>query len=152
MKKIQVTIDQPNIKGYIFASPQNESLKEDFVNLKQFGQECELDEIYAPEILDALEMDNILKYMTEWASLLKVGGKIVVGGTDIYLFSKCAIGRNVSLEDLNKLLFKKPFFVRSLVSTQHVRRILESLSMEVVDISVDYATSTYTIEVVKTNV
>lgn len=152
MKKIQVTIDQPNIKGYMFASPQNESLKEDFVELKQFGSECEIDEIYAPEMLDAFEIANIPKYLSAWISLLKVGGKLVIGGTDIYLLSKASISRSLSIEDINKVLFKKPFFIRSIVSIQYIRSILLQLDMDVIDISVEYSTSTYTIEAQKLNV
>lgn len=152
MKKIQITIDQPNINGYIYASPDNKELKQDFIELSQFATECEVSEIYAPEILDALTSDNITKYITEWISLLKVGGKLIIGGTDIYLLSKMIIHRNIDLKTLNELLFKRSYFIRSFSSIEHIRGFLEAQDLYITNISTDYSASSFTIEAKKIHV
>jgi predicted SAM-dependent methyltransferase len=146
MKKIQITVDQPSIAGYIYASPKNEELKVDFTDLKQFVNEYEADEIYGPEILDALDLENVNKYIREWSLLLKTNGILTVGGTDLYLLSKYAIQRTNDLPTINELLFKRMYFIRSICSVEYIRALLESIGMYILNISVDYSTSSYVIE------
>lgn len=152
MKKVQVTVDQPHIGGYFYASPQNKSIKGDFLNLSDFFEECQCSEIYAPEILDAVEIKLGAQLMEVWTRLLGLNGKIFLGGTDPYLLAKISINRGINLKDLNDILFNRPYFVRSLMSIEYVKDKLIKLNLQINNISIDYATSKYVIEAEKINV
>ena len=53
-------------------------------NLDKYADDGELEELVARDVLDYLPLSAVEKSLENWAKKIKVGGKIVVGGVDLY--------------------------------------------------------------------
>lgn len=152
--KIQLTIDQPARDGYIYASPQNpdKNIAENFLELEKFAHACQCSHIYAPEIIDALTFSDIPAHLSKWANLLAPNGKILVGGTDAYLLAKSIISRDITMGQINTLLFNRPYFIRTISSIEYIKNLFLEMSLTISNISIDYSVSSFIVEATKTNV
>lgn len=149
--KIQLTIDQPSRAGYFFASPanENEEIAKNFLDLEKFAKSCQCSHIYAPEILDALSYEDIPKYISIWVDLLEPNGKILVGGTDIYMIAKSSVSRELSMDEINTILFKRPYFVRSINSIESIKNMFLGMGLQISNVSIDYSISSFIVEATK---
>ena len=145
--KIQVTLNEPNIDGYVWASPQNKDLKCEFFKCWEFCMEAQCTELYAPDILDSFSVNDIEKMVPVWAKLLCPGGKIIVGGTDFYILAKSGLRRELTLPEVNNKLFKKE--MKSLTSANYTAAYLISLGFKINSIRTDLKDFTYTVEGIK---
>lgn len=150
--KIQITIDQPEREGYLHASPMNPNMGDKFLELHNVAHSCQVSEIYAPEILDALSFKDVEQYLRNWVDLLEPNGKILVGGTDVYILAKAALSRNLSIDNINTLLFDKPFFTRSITSIEYIKNLFLRMGLSITDIALDYSVASYIVEAKKLNV
>ena len=152
--KIQLTIDQPTRDGYFYASPLNpdENIAKDFLDLGKFAHACQCSHIYAPEIIDALTFEDIQTHLAKWVNLLEPNGKILIGGTDAYLLAKSIISRELSMGQINSLLFRRPYFIRAITSVEYIKGIFLQMGLEISNISIDYSVSSFIVEATKTNV
>jgi predicted SAM-dependent methyltransferase len=84
-------------KLQILTSPSHPVVGFDYINLQPTEQldsklssysdnQCEL--ILAAELIDQVESENINEILSKICSKLRLGGKLVVGGTDLNLFCK----------------------------------------------------------------
>ncbi len=149
--KIQLTIDQPNLDGYFWASPQNDKLDpaREFYNCWEYCMEAQCTELYGPSILEIFTTTELEEIIPKWAKLIPPNGKIILGGTDLYILSKEAIRRVKDIGTINELLFNKPYAVRSITSVESTREFLETLGFRINNINLSYTDFTYTVEGIK---
>lgn len=149
--KIQLTANQPQIKGYYWASPENKEFKnpEEFYNCWNFCMESQCTVFYAPLILDMFATPEIEQLIPRYGRLIKKGGKIILGGTDIYLLAQSAISRSKDLGTINNILFAKGYNIRSLTSIESTRKFLQTLNFAITKIDIDNSNFNYTIEAIK---
>ena len=144
--KIHITLNEPAIEGYFHASPKNLLFDGDYSKLDKYCYVGQCDEIYAPAFLDYLEYEKIPNVIASWVSLLRMGGKLIVGGLDSYIVTKLYISRNIDQNKINDLFFGKEFLVKSLNSIQDIKELLIGLNMSIYTIDVDVPESRFVIE------
>lgn len=98
--KLNITIAPYIFGDYINISP----LKgDDPFNLDVDTAECK--EIIAEEIIDYIPIDKLLEVITHYASKLRLGGKIILGGTDIIELSKDVLRQNKTMVEVNHEIY-----------------------------------------------
>lgn len=76
----------------------------DLADLSFFVEDAEATEIVARDILDFYDKSLWERTLDGWIKKLRHGGKIVVGGVDIYEVSKAVSNYSISTADANRLL------------------------------------------------
>lgn len=149
--KIQLTIDQPQLDGYFWACPKNEKLDPNrkFYNCWEYCMEAQCTELYGPSILEIFTTSEIEEILPKWSRLICPNGKIVLGGTDLYILSKESLRRAKDLGSINDILFNKPYAIMSITSVESTRKFLESLNFKINNINIDYSNFCYTVEAIK---
>jgi len=150
--KIFLTVNEPNIDGgFFWGCPNNSSIKnpQEFYKCGEYCMEGQCTELYAPNILDIFQINEIESYIPYWAKLIPKGGKITLGGTDFYIAARNGLRRAKSLGDVNKILFSKPYAIQSLTSSESTVNFLKSLNFYITNISIDDNTFNYVVEGVK---
>ena len=74
----------------------------------KYCMEAQAEEINGADILDYFSTDQLEELMGIWTKSLKSGGKIILGGTDIFMLAKNVLNRSKELVDINKVLFRRP--------------------------------------------
>ncbi len=101
MKVQIVNHSEPSIGGY-----ERVEAGENSVDMSQFSDnECEF--ILAGDILDSFPISSIPPFAKYLASKVRLGGSIVVGGTDVTLFAKNVVNHMISTQEASDLLSKK---------------------------------------------
>jgi hypothetical protein len=119
------------------------------VEVNQYCMEAQADEIYGPLILDYFSTDELEELMELWAKALRVGGKITIGGTDLFILCKNAINRNKELVDINSILFGRTNAIKSITSIESTKEFLSSLGFSISNINLDYDSCLYSVEAYK---
>lgn len=97
--KIQILRDQQNsIEGYEHVMMNGAEL-----NLSRFSNN-ECTEIIADNILDAVPIKYIAQTLKLLIDKLRMGGKLVIGGTDLRLFCKQVLNQAISPTDANVIV------------------------------------------------
>lgn len=82
MKLQLLNRDRQEIEGYKVINVTDAKL-----NLSEIvDNQCE--QIFAPDIVDSFPLQNVQELISGIVSKLRLGGEIIIGGTDIRLFSK----------------------------------------------------------------
>ena len=146
--KIQLTVDQPAMGGYVWASPQSKELKNPagFYNCWEYCMEGQCTHLYAPSIMDLFRTSELEKIIPRWAKLIAPNGKILLGGTDLYILAREAIRREKDLGQINDILFDKSYGIQSITSAGSTREFLQSQGFLVSNVLIDYDNFTYTVE------
>lgn len=100
--KIQITIDDKPMSGYLYISPKN---GQNLYNLDNILSDNECLEIWADKILDYIPLDKIQIFVTQLLKKLRHGGKIILGGTDIYEVSKQLMNGKINTQDCNIIMY-----------------------------------------------
>lgn len=87
-------------QGYDYIDPAQ---GKDWRNLEYATAECE--EIYAPAILDHIHHTELVQTLEEWVSKLRHGGKITVGGTDLYEMARQITVGSFPMNEANNKLY-----------------------------------------------
>lgn len=74
-------------------------------NLDNACENNECVEIYAPDILDFVEVSEHRNLILHFLKKLRHGGYIYVGGTDIVMLSLGIFNKQINLDSANKLIF-----------------------------------------------
>ena len=97
--KIQILKDQQNlIEGYEHVAMNGAEL-----DLSRFSNN-ECTEIIADSILDAVPVQYIAQSLKMLIDKLRMGGKLVIGGTDLRLFCKHVLNQTISPSDANVIV------------------------------------------------
>ena len=84
---------------------RNEELEQDLHNLDNLVDDGEVEEILAYDVIDYLDASKVEATIDHWIRKLKVGGKIVVSGTDIIEVAKGVASYKLTISDANQLLY-----------------------------------------------
>ena len=97
--KIQILKDQQNlIEGYEHVAMGGAEL-----DLSRFSNnECL--EILADNILDAVPINYMAQTLKLLIDKLRMGGKLIIGGTDLRLFCKQVLNQSISPTDANYII------------------------------------------------
>lgn len=120
--KIQIVKEgDPSIGGYEVVNIRPNSL-----DLSKYSDnECEF--IHAAEIFDCFNLENHPQVVAHLLTKLRMGGTIVLGGTDIKSFCKSVINAVISETDASACLGRKV----SMSNAQTIKSLLESLNLKV---------------------
>ena len=136
--KVSITVGSPFRKnGYLNIDPitKPDGLDVDIRNLDDVVDDAECSEFIAEDVLDYLESSEADKVLNHWIGKLRRGGKIVVGGTDVYEASKMFYQQKIDLEEFNKLVhgaFSQPWDVRlHNVTLEYMQSKLENAGLKV---------------------
>ena len=148
--KIHLTIEQPAKNGYVWASPENTELKAtEFFNCWEYCSEAQCTHLYAPTILEIFRTNEIEEILPKWATLIPPGGKITLGGTDLYMVARSAIRRDKDLGTINDMLFQKQYAVQSITSNESTAKFLRSLNFKITNMNLDEDSCMYVVEGIK---
>jgi len=149
--KIFLTVDEPKIDGYFWASPANEKIEfaQEFYKCEQYCMEGQCTELYGPQILDIFLTSELEQYIPYWAKFIPSGGRMILGGMDIYILSKMAIRRSMDLGVLNEKIFKKPYAIQSITSAESTKDFMKSVGFKIANISIDEGSFNYVVEGIK---
>lgn len=75
------------------------------LTLDEYCDKNECEEIYGPYILNYIGPDKLLDVTAHYISKLRHGGKILLGGTDLYNVAVKIVNGDVSFMDSNRLLY-----------------------------------------------
>lgn len=100
--KVFITISEPSIEGYTYISPLLGHYLNDISNIVE-THECT--EILAPSIINYLPLNQLQQAITNWVSKLRHGGKIILGGYDIYEVAKRIVRGEIETDLANVLLY-----------------------------------------------
>ena len=90
--------DQKEIENY-----KRITVSDDQINLSEISDnECSF--ILANDVLDSFSVENIGSLITSIIKKLRIKGAVVIGGTDIRLFSKNVINGTISGENAAKII------------------------------------------------
>jgi len=140
--KIYITHDDNTIEGFTTVT-----LDQVDVISKKFYKN-QLNQIYAPTILNYIDFNKTTQFLSELLSLVKNGGTILVGGIDSSILCNSHNRMRITVSELNSLLFSKSPQIKSLSSLTQVKNFfLDSTRIE--DICVDDNECRFTIKVTK---
>ena len=92
----------------------------------------ECSEILAQDVLDNFAIDNIHQCISSLVGKLRLGGKLVVGGTDIRLFSRMVSNNTLNEVEASNILSS----ANSMTSATKVKPIIQSLGLQVISVMV----------------
>ena len=152
--KINIIIGSSNYKsGYINIDPtlkrkgelvelensnddQSNIVKTDIRNLNDIVEDSECKELIAEDVLDFLELSESRTVLSHWISKLRHGGKIIVGGTDIYEVCRLFYKQAIDLNTLNSIIhgnFSEPWDVKMGHSTlEDLQEFLQSQGIKII--------------------
>ena len=151
--KINILVGGSNYKsGYINIDPtlkrvgesvslknsddsQSNIIKSDIRNLDDVVSDSECNELIAEDVLDFLELSESRAVLSHWISKLRHGGKIIVGGTDIYEVCRLFYKQAIDLNTLNSIIhgnFSEPWDVKMGHSTlEDLQEFLQSQGIKI---------------------
>ena len=105
--KIQLGVDIKAREGYINLSLSgNEGCEPcNLRNFDEYADDAECEEIYAPEILDHIHVDEIFAFLSYCKKKMRHGGKLVIGGTDINEVCRNFVNGKYNNETVNKIIY-----------------------------------------------
>ena len=140
--KIYITHDDNTIEGFTTVT-----LDQVDVISKKFYKN-QLNQIYAPTILNYIDFNKTTQFLSELLSLVKNGGTILVGGIDSSILCNSHSRMRITVSELNSLLFSRSPQIKSLSSLTKVKNFfLDTTRIE--DICVDDNECRFTIKVTK---
>ena len=130
MKKMKINI---TIEPYIIGDYKNISAVDNIYEIPaSIADVAECKEIIAEELIDYIPVDNMLEVITHYVSKLRLGGKIVLGGTDIIELSKDILHQNKTMIEANHEVFGDPRFPkRGFLALNDVAAILSHLGLKI---------------------
>jgi hypothetical protein len=129
MKKVQISADATTgIVGYdqIVVTP-NQGISMD----EYSDNSC--DSIFAPDILDSYSISNHQPLIGRMVQKLRLGGNLVVGGTNISSFCKTFTNGVMSEQDFSDIISK----TTSMTKPDSIEKIIRGLGLEIETMSLD---------------
>ena len=134
--KINLILNGHPLSGYTNVDPHGfgeaGKVVGDFTNLDDIVEDSEATEILALDVIDFLEPDSIEKTISHWVSKLRRGGKIVIGGRDLWQISKAVYYKLIDIKEANEAIRGGGDFARFNQSTiQELISVLESHNLKI---------------------
>ena len=115
-----------NINPFCSEEKPNSIVRSNLINLDEYADDGELDEICALDVLSYLSRKEMVLALRSWISKIKIGGKIIIGGVDFFCVCKNFSKFEMSLEEASfaclgtqepNYLFRKSFITPIAVSS-----------------------------------
>lgn len=129
--KLQVTKDNVPMHGYTYIS-------NDFLNIKNYAYPSQVVEIYAPDALKYISLSHHNEFISMCKTLLRVGGKLIIGGLDLQALNSLITDVSLTLNDVNHVLFETE--IKSITSLGTVGNILHNNSFHIDQLYIDDST------------
>lgn len=101
--KLYLTNDKSELDGFMTISPllgfNTRELDNDLV------ADSEVEEFFAPNIIDFIPVEMLLETIKKYLKKIRKGGKITLGGVDLYLASLLVARREINPIEANLLFF-----------------------------------------------
>ena len=136
--KVHLSINNDPINNYVnITSAGGEGrVACDFRNMDHICQAACAEEFYAPDMLDYVHGSQIIHVLKYWVSRLRKGGKIIVGGTDLFEFCKGVVSGQLNCVEANKVIFNdlniSPFLKQGLFVWSDIELMLTELGLKVI--------------------
>ena len=125
--KVQIAkMGEPIIGGY-----NHIVCSDNYINFMDISDN-ECSEILAQDVLDSFSTENVQQCVSSLVSKLRLGGRLVVGGTDIRLFAKMVSNNTLDETEASSILSS----VNSMTSATNIKPIIQSLGLQVVSVMV----------------
>jgi len=124
MKLQLLTKNQQEIEGYKVVNVTDGKL-----NLSEIiDNQCE--QIFAPDVVDSFPLQNAQELISGIVSKLRLGGEIVIGGTDIRLFSKAVANGIMPYGDASTVICLS----LSMSTPDMIAEVLQALNLKIENI------------------
>lgn len=104
-----------NINPFAEEVVEGKIVRSDIKNLDRFLDDGELSELVALDVIDYLPIVEIERILQNWTNKLKHGGRIILGGTDLFEVAKSLSQYRLDIAEANRLLHgsqAKPFMLK----------------------------------------
>lgn len=130
--KLYITVGTEPMSGYTTIDPSGGEGKTscDFRSLDNICGQAECKEICAPEMMDYVHCGEVMNVLKNWVSKLRHGGRIVVGGTDLYEVSKGIVAGQVDTVNSNKTIYGSANLYPFVKIGMYTRHDIESILLE----------------------
>ena len=122
MKKVNLIYGQGDVlHTHININPFSEDadgeniIRANIMNLDEHVDDAELSELIAADVIDYIPLNEVNDVLSNWAKKIRVGGKIVLGGTDLVEVCKAMSQYRISITDANELIHGtqlKPYLIK----------------------------------------
>ena len=114
-------------EGHIEGYERVEVSENGDANLSGYSDnECSF--ILATDALDSMGYDQAKIFIMTARQKLRLGGTVIVGGTDMRLFARSIVADQVNVEEANQVLFTK----KSMLDTNTVSSIVKDMGLKVI--------------------
>ncbi len=129
-----------SLNGFLNLNPfleqETENTKRcDIKNLNNFVDDGEVEELIAANVLEYLNTNKITEVLNHWIKKVALGGKLILGFTNIYDISRCLVHGIINLETFNILVHgtnEKPYLIkRSFLTTTVVENLLKQAYLKI---------------------
>jgi hypothetical protein len=122
MKVHVVGAEEQHIEGY-----ERVEISQNQGSLKHLSDnECTF--VLANDTLDQLDYNSAKGFVLEARQKLRLGGTLVVGGTDIRLLARNIINDSIGVEDANQIMFNK----KSCLDINTVTDLVSSVGLQII--------------------
>ncbi len=136
--KLQLSVNKAPLNGYMNldrspVDPDSQpAFTGTFLNLSALIEESECTEILADDLLDYIPADEIMASLEYWVKLLRHGGKLIVGGTDLYEVSKAVSNQTLNIKEANEVLHGSGVERINQLSIVDLLELLKSLGLNII--------------------
>ena len=90
-------------------------IRGDVANLDKHADDAELSELCAFDVIDYLPLTNCEAALSNWIKKIRIGGKIIIGGIDLFEVCKSFSQYRIDITEANSLIHgqqTKPYLFR----------------------------------------
>jgi hypothetical protein len=95
-------------------------IRDDIFNLDKYVDNSEANEILAYDVIDYIPLDRHEEVIENWVGKIRIGGRIVIGGTDLFEVCKSFSQYKIGSSEANELIHgsqEKPYLIKKLTHT-----------------------------------
>ncbi len=136
--KLHLSVNKSSMNGYLNLDPapidpnSQPAFTGSFTNLSALVEDSECTEILADDILDYIVAKNIHPSLEYWTKLLRHGGKLIVGGTDLYEVAKAIVNQSLKIREANELIHGTSIQHISQISMLDLCELIKSLGLNII--------------------
>jgi len=120
-----------NINPFAKNTEEGRLVRADLTNIDKYVDAAEADEVLAMDVIDYIPTIQTKDALTNWISKLRIGGRIVIGGVDIYSISKSIADCSLDIPLANLIIHgkqDKPYLIkRASFSALDLSKYLEEI-------------------------
>lgn len=122
MKKVNLIYGQGdvlhthiNINPFAEDADGENIIRANIMNLDEHVDDAELSELIAVDVIDYIPLNEVNEVLSNWAKKIRIGGKIILGGTDLVEVCKSMSQYRIPITDANELIHgsqTKPYLIK----------------------------------------